>query len=392
MTNKTISINPALFSLSGTKTKKNRPNKKIPKPIISPNILKNKLLNRIKEHKQKETQNLENNKKKLNNDIKPKNTETELNFNDEFTESLNYLQNLSKEKILNETKIKKQKQKEELERKTIRNYHSLYTSQNNTIQTNENTSINPINIQLELPEELLPSAIPNTNTNTNPLKLNIHNDVPYGILKGGKKPSYREWSKTQKNIIVTNPNASLLIDNNKLNENDKRDKRLNLLREKLLLKNKENENYVELENEKNLIKYPISLQPNPQILNELPPQKDKCITEEKTDNIVAIKHITKKTIKKKYTLGKSKIKKTVGILIKDRGTRKKIINAQKELKKKNINDIKQYLREHNQIKIGSTAPNDVLRKMYESSMLAGEITNSNQENLLYNFSKEDKEL
>ena len=57
-----------------------------------------------------------------------------------------------------------------------------------------------------------------------------------------------------------------------------------------------------------------------------------------------------------------------------------------------MNDVKLYLREHNLIKIGSNAPNDVLRKMYESSMLAGEITNSNAETLLHNFSKDDKEL
>ena len=73
-------------------------------------------------------------------------------------------------------------------------------------------------------------------------------------------------------------------------------------------------------------------------------------------------------------------------MIKDRGTRKKILNAQKELKRKSINDVKIYLRDHNLIKIGSNAPNDVIRKLYESAMLAGEITNSNAETLLHNFS------
>lgn len=114
--------------------------------------------------------------------------------------------------------------------------------------------------------------------------------------------------------------------------------------------------------------------------------------EENGGKHIATKHITKKTIKRKYTLGKSTIKKTVRLLIKDRRTRSKILNAQKELKRKNINDIKTYLREHNLIKTGSNAPNDVLRKLYESAMLAGEITNSNPDTLLHNFSKDDKEL
>ena len=67
MSNKTISINTSYFTLGSSKTKKNKENKekkeKPIKPLINPNVLKNNFLKRIKEHKQKEIQNLENNNK-----------------------------------------------------------------------------------------------------------------------------------------------------------------------------------------------------------------------------------------------------------------------------------------------------------------------------------------
>jgi len=424
MSNKTIAINPKLFTLGGSKSKKNREKHEKPNitQLISPNVLKNKLLKRIKEHKLRETENLVNNKKTLPKESEITGVDTnkkELQtFSDEFSDSINYLQTLSKQKKINDEKNNYEKQKQmrrlELERRTIKNHNSL------------SLDTQPY-VNLELPEELQINI--NTEPFNTPIKIKSYNDdVPYGVLKGGTKPTYKEWTRTHRNNIVTNPNSALVIEGLEINkEKNKRETHLENLRNKLKLKQIEEAKF---KNEdvmmtQNLIKKPeielsnnilsseyialpeTDIQPNvvsnkSVSINNISSQIENIENKNHLnlvgagnndrERIIAIKKITKKTIKRKYTLGKSKIKKTIGVLVKDRGTRKKVLNAQKDLKKKSINDIKTYLRDHNLIKVGSGAPNDVLRKLYESAMLAGEITNSNKDTLLHNFTKEEKEL
>lgn len=412
MSNKTISINPSLFSVGGHgRTKKNRDKKeKKVTPLISPNILKNKLLKRIKEHKKKETSDLENNKKNSNkqNIINIKTEPNDIaSFTDEFNDSINYLETLSKQKKSEEEKIRydrqKQKKREELERMTVRNYHSI------------NHSPTPY-VNIDLPEELQEPLI-NVNTNnfttseqTISLKPYVKDDVPYGVLKGGLKPTYKDWTRKQRESDVTDPNSSLIIQGGINTEKNERENRLKNLKEKIKLKQIIESKPQQKEIEDAMITKNLIHNPNTQreeivknSLNSINNQSNLEKVNENNfnsiDNINNInnndsvkKQIIKKTIKRKYTLGKSKLKKTVAVLLKDRGTRKKVIAAQRDLKKKSINDIKNYLRDHNLIKIGSNAPNDVIRKMYESSMLAGEITNSNKDILLHNLIKDDKEI
>ena len=61
-----------------------------------------------------------------------------------------------------------------------------------------------------------------------------------------------------------------------------------------------------------------------------------------------------KTYKRRLKLGKKG--GVVSVLVKNNKTRKKIKNEHSTLKAKPIEDIKRYLRRHNLIKIGSTAP------------------------------------
>jgi uncharacterized protein YjgD (DUF1641 family) len=94
------------------------------------------------------------------------------------------------------------------------------------------------------------------------------------------------------------------------------------------------------------------------------------------------KRITKTT---KYKLGKTKGGNKVSVLIKNNQTRKKVMHEIGLLKQKPILDIKNYLREKNLLKVGSFAPNDVLRQIYEQSILAGDIENKGKDTLIHNF-------
>jgi hypothetical protein len=399
MSNKKIDINPDLFNIGGSsKTRKKREKKEKSSqiPLISPNVLKNKLLKRIKEHKIKETENLENNKKKLP-DTNVENISTKPNlvdlgsYTDEFNDSINYLQTLSKQKKIDEQKELNEKKKKELEQRTVKNYQSLLSS----------SSMPHVNIDLpeELKEPLISVNTSQFNFTTPSISLTqspYKNDPPYGCLKNGSKPTYKNWNKTQKNLVVSNPNLSLEIGSSNTSE---RENRLNSLKNKIKEKKiieQITTNNIEivspLSNDINMIENKTSTVES--ITSSTPLVFNNSNINNQMDNNEEIndKRSIKKTICRKYTLGKSKNNNSVGILLKDRGTRKKVLTAHRELKKKSINDIKSYLRDHNLIKVGSNAPNDVVRKIYESSMLAGEITNSNTDTLLHNLMKDDKEL
>ena len=435
MSSKTIEINPSLFSVGGlSKKNKSKKNKTMNAPLISPNVLKNKLLKRIKEHKNKETINLENNTKKpldTGGSLNSSSTNTSINsYTDEFNDSIEYLQTLSKQK---KTETENNVKRNAIQRKTIKSYSSMPS------------------VNLELPDELKESFItvnndiitniPNINGPV--LNKNTLNDIPYGILKGGNKPTYRQWNRTQKNY---QPVSNNIITNAPISE---RESRLNLLKQKLKQQSTIVNQPIQvitqpihtisphrisptrnspprnspprispprisppiISNPKQLVNQPIleemlltqNLIQKPILKQEFSIPTSGLneghkfvgvglggsLIEKEPEKIRTTKKLLKKTIHKKYTLGKSKIKRTVGVLLKDKNTRKNVLNAQKELRDKSVNDVKTYLRQHNLIKIGSNAPNDVIRKIYESAMLAGEITNNNKDTMIHNFIKDD---
>ena len=428
-TKKTIKINPELFKSgfsSSDKTRKNR--EKRPKPNIpitlNESSLKKQFLNRIKEHKNKEKNNLDVSIK-TSGGSKSNTNVTSTEHQDELYESMNYLTLLSKKQ---KEDTEKKKYEKKIQNKTVKN-----TSYSNTYDISS-----PPHVELELPDELKePVVIKPPEVNTPPIHLNkppmnswassmgngsvakpIDNSVPYGCLKGGSKPTFRQWNYTVKNHNSQNET----VPNNILNVNysiepqqqqqipqpinnvgvikTEREKKLELLRKKL--KEQEQNKIKNQEEQQSLPAYAVASAPALETIiggrseninrntenTENKENKEKSHAVEEND---PIKQTIKKTIRRKYTLGKNSVYRKVGILIKNNKTRKQIIDAHKELKKKPINDVKKYLVEHGLLKIGSNAPNNVLRKTYESAMLTGDVTNQNKDVLLFNLMNETKE-
>ena len=393
MSNKSILINPALFRMAGSsKTKKVRPSVA---PIISPNLLKNKLLSRIKEHKIRETENLETDKRRFNSfEQKPSLVDKSLiDYDNEFNSSINYLQTISKQKKVEDEKHKYEQRREDLQRRTLKNYQPNNQFINLELHEDLKEPLLTVNTETLNPD----ASSQRVNTSTLTLKTRPNTELPYGNLKNGTKPTYREWTKTQKNGNTNYTQIQNSVSNG-------RETKLNLLKEKI-----KQQKIIEQEKLTRANSIPSPSIPSPPIIPSPPvilspvilspsipsppsihspsiPRPEAAIV---APSIVDVQPQTiRKTVRRQYTLGKSKLKNTVSVLVKNNVSRKKIIAAHKELKMKPINDVKQYLKEQNLIKVGSGAPNYMLRELYESSMLAGQIKNNNKDTMLHNLMNE----
>jgi hypothetical protein len=101
------------------------------------------------------------------------------------------------------------------------------------------------------------------------------------------------------------------------------------------------------------------------------------------EQIAGMRVKIRKTKKKSYRIGKHG--DVVGVLLKNKQTQRHIQNQHLTLKQKTIGEIRKYLYDHQLLKVGSNAPPDVLRRMYEDSILTGEVKNTNNDVLLHNF-------
>ena len=102
------------------------------------------------------------------------------------------------------------------------------------------------------------------------------------------------------------------------------------------------------------------------------------------DNILNQK--LKKVIKRKMMLGKSSKKGgKIGVLIPNNKTRRNIEDYKVNNKNTNIRTVKNYLKNRNLIKTGTSCPSLLLREIYENIRLCGDVKNTNSGNMISNY-------
>ena len=92
---------------------------------------------------------------------------------------------------------------------------------------------------------------------------------------------------------------------------------------------------------------------------------------------------TPKTVKQYSSFGKKN--DTVRVLIKDKSTYDGIGRDIDKLKKHNMNKIRNFLRTKRLYKVGSSAPDDVLREIYVNVSLTGDIENKGSDTMIHNY-------
>ena len=323
---KPIKINPELFTI-GPRTVKNKTLKKTT-TNIQPNKLKQNLLSKIKNYRKNKLSGgndesepiiISNPDIKLNKisetkpmmQSKPKQCEpmqSESSIDDDFTQSINYLRNLSTKR--------------------------------------------------EKPSSHFP--LPSLNN------IKENNKPEYGCMKNGYLPTYREWkNKTVKKPIsnpIINTDANMFYDKKNIIETEKDSLEKDIEKDSLEKDSLEKDSLEKDSLEKDSLEKDI--------------EKD-------IENKRHKYKLSKRSTTLKYHLGKRG--RSVGVLVKNATTRKKIIDEHNLLRQTKLSDMKNYLKRHNLLKSGSRAPPDIIKKMYEQSLLGGDIRNSNKNNVIHNY-------
>jgi len=377
-----IIINPELFKFNtsgGTRKKKegtnSAPKIKMKRPVSMDNknkkSIKNKILRYIREQQEEKYKSLF--EENLSKHTQKKNIEPLLNELDTISAIEDTIQHFDALEKQLKTKEEIHKQKPNAHN---RHNHSL---KNNVISDSE-----LYNTYMELPSGVTPAQIqlPNVANQIQYSNINLNTNIPYspgkhpgyGCLKNGNLPTFKTlMNKTQKNYSgISNPHINIVNPSPAPNSPVSPISHTPIIQPMGLPTSNITTSNI---NEKKLKRISELKQ-----MREMIQKNNQKVPE-------TLKYLKrKKTLKRTFFVGKSKVHPKIGVLISNKSIRKNVLTKAQLLKQTPLSDMKKYLIKRGFIKIGSSAPKDVITKMYESAMLiGGEIQNHNPENLLYNY-------
>lgn len=367
---KTITINPDHLKYSAStpsrKSKRKTPKKNARTRVRTNhkiNTLKKALMKKIQKHQERQRLKIQQNseeplkqRRKAPKPVIPSTPQQQ-----EPKPSFAYLENLQREYQKRQNKPKSQPQP----RPNIKS--------NITQVLNQKPKLTP-RIIADIPATPIKSKTPT---------LQLKDPPVYGILKGGNKPLYSNYRKTLKQ-------------QEKLKSQKERSPRHTTMVNHTPLMIKETQpshsiitpiqtgRQTKLEQVKKLFKQPRE---------KSKPKKHSTFSPFSQTHKIRKGSRVRRTIKRRYQVGKIKThnQNQVHVLVKNRKTRKKDGMEYSGLKKVPLIDVKKYLRERNLIRVGSQAPEYILRELYESSKISGDVENKSTDVLYHNFVNTDGE-
>jgi hypothetical protein len=383
---RTIKINPDLFKISdkNTSRKKRTSSTEIkvraPKPIRNKTLRKSVLNMLRKNIRDRESNDYKNTIIHSSESLKPASKKSDTStdeFKSEFERSIQYFNNLN--------------DKEQPDRR--------YKQQHNTTFKRESNNINnpyvENNISTVLPDvfnEIMPALNHSVPIQLDSPPIQLIPTPKYGCLKGGSLPTYRTYMRgTQRNYgnILETP-VNQIHEINQLQGSYSApplfNKPYSILEEGKTEEGKTEEGKTD---EKIQDKQTILTEARKDLIEKRKKQQilSKKKSNDEKNKKSGLKYLKQKKIyKRTYHVGRSKVHPKVGVLISNKTVRQRISTSALHLKQTPMPEVKKFLIKKGFIKVGSIAPNDVLRQMYECAhLMCGQIENHNTENLLYNY-------
>ena len=431
---RTITIDPTLHSSlskksarNGKRNKSDAANTIKPRPFIRATTLKKTLLDKIKRHQQQQQQQQQQKQHNVNSDVDAKHNNGSIasavapttvipddTFAQTFQDSLLYLQNLSANKKTAKAKLRDNKKISSSIASTSSSSTSAtgpdvnlgaYPSEfANTVVPSVGAmmsmqpmqSVQPMQpmqpmqpVQSMYPPILMQSMQPINGSNEiddppgPPIKIN--SEPVWGCLKNGSKPTFRTLNGTLKNATGVPP----YIDNNNNNNNNIQ---LNISD----ISNTDDVTHTHIVTPPSSEQVEVIAATNKSIESTYGARKQR-LDEYKREHfeaalknqqpVIKIRETKQQIITKKYKLGKyvNKQGPVIGVLIKNRQTQYNVEKKRNEMRHIPLHTIKSRLHKKNLLKVGSIAPPDILREMYENAVFAGDIENDGEGILLHNF-------